>query len=174
MKTVRDEAVKKAREMVRYNMEHYGSCAQSTLLALQDTFGLQDESVLRASTGMTGGVGGMGDACGSLLGAVMFLGQVLGRDRTQVADEEKLGAMMVRVGRLYKWYEKTFGSAGCYDICKSFGGGTFYDRNVPWQKELLEEEGIHEKCTVLAEETVVWVIDNLWDDIVLKQAGKTA
>ncbi len=118
---------------------------------------------------MSGGIGGMNDACGSLLGAVMFLGQVYGRDRSTITDREKLEFMMPFVGRLYKWFQKTFSSATCHDLCKKFAGGVFYDRNVPWQKELAEKAGVHDRCVSLAEETVIWVLENFGDDIKLRQ-----
>ena len=164
MPTTKEEAIKEGRAKARFNMENYGSCAQSTVMALQDVLELKDDAVLKASTSMTGGIGRMRDACGGLLGAAMFLGQIYGRDRANIADKEKLGDLMPHVGKLYKWYEKTFGSATCYDIKTLMGDGVYYDSSVPWQAELAKQEGVDKKCDDLVEETVAWVIDHVWED----------
>lgn len=140
------------------------------MLALQDVLGYGDDAVLKAATAMTGGIGGMRDTCGGLLGAAMFLGQIYGRDRAGITDRDRLTTLMPRVGRLYKWYEKTFGSATCYDIKTIFADGVYYDSSVPWQKELAEKAGVPGKCVDLVAETAAWVVDHVWDDV--HQAGK--
>ncbi|MCJ7605719.1 MAG: C-GCAxxG-C-C family protein [Dehalococcoidales bacterium] len=132
---------------------------------MQDTLGLEDEGVLRASAAMSGGIGGQHDACGGLLGAAMVFGTLYGRDRDSLDDKEKMGELMPRVGKLYKWYEKTFGSATCYDIKTLFGDGVFYDMFVPWQAELAVEAGIPGRCVDLVEETVAYMMDALYDDV---------
>lgn len=135
------------------------------MLALQDVLGLEDDAVLRAAGAMTGGVGGQHDACGGLLGAAMMFGTVYGRDRASMADREKMGELMPRVGKLYKWYEKRYGSATCADICTRFGGGVYYDMGVPWQRELAEEAGVHKQCDGLVADTVAYMVDQLWDQV---------
>ncbi len=135
------------------------------MLALQDVLGLEDDAVLRASTAMTGGIGGMRDACGGLLGAGLIVGQVYGRDRASMAEKSKMGDVMPRVGKLYKWYEQQFGSATCLDIKTGFGGGVYYDSNVPWQQELAKEAGVPGKCVDLVAETVAYLVDQLWDEV---------
>ncbi len=118
---------------------------------------------------MTGGIGGMRDACGGLLGGAMVLGQVYGRDRASIADRDKLKELAPHVGMLYKWYEKMFGSATCYDIKTIMGDGVYYDTSVPWQEELARKEGVAGKCIELAGETAAWVIDHVWDDVMEKK-----
>jgi hypothetical protein len=132
---------------------------------LQDVLGLEDDAVLRASTAMTGGIGGMRDACGGLLGAALMVGQIFGRDRASMTDKSKMGEVMPRVGKLYKWYELQFGSATCLDIKTGFGGGVYYDSNVPWQREMAEEAGVGDKCVDLVADTVAYLVDQLWDEV---------
>jgi C_GCAxxG_C_C family probable redox protein len=157
------EAMKTAREKAGKYMKTCGSCSQSTVLALQDAFGLNDESVLKAAAGLTGGIGGLYETCGSLLGASMMLGVVTGRGYADIEDRAGLGASMAAAGTLYKWYEKEFGSARCREICTKFGGGAFYDRHVPWQAELLEKAGVKEKCDELAQKTAARAAEMIWD-----------
>jgi hypothetical protein len=130
---------------------------------LQDTFGLKDENILKAASGLTGGIGGMHDACGSLLGASLMFGAVFGRGYDGLTNRDNLGESMTAAGKLYKWYEKEFGSPKCFDICTRFGGGAFYDRHIPWQAELAKEAGVHEKCDELAQKTAAKAAEMIWD-----------
>jgi C_GCAxxG_C_C family probable redox protein len=157
------EAVKIAREKAHESMTNIHSCSQSTVLALQEAFGLQDENVLKGSGSLTGGVGGLNETCGSLLGASIMYGVVFGRGYSDLQDKDKLNDSMAETGKLLKWYEKEFGSSRCRDICTRFGGGTFYDRNVPWQFTLMEEAGIHNQCDVLAQKTAARAAEVIWD-----------
>ena len=159
----REEVAKTAREKAREYMTKYGSCSQSTLLALQDTFGMKDDNVFKAAGALTGGIGGMQDACGSLLGASLMFGAALGRGINEFDNKDKLGESMTAAGQLYKWYEKEFSSPACHDIRTKFGGGVYYDMRIPWQAELAKESGIHEKCVELAGKTAARAAEMLWD-----------
>ena len=107
----------------------------------------------------------MRDACGALLGASMILGLKHGRGREEIANREKLTSSYLPVGRLYKWFEKEFGSATCLEVCTRFGGGVFYETQIPWQAELAEEAGVPEKCAELAAKTAARTAEMLWDAI---------
>jgi C_GCAxxG_C_C family probable redox protein len=161
----REEAARTASEKARDYMTKYGSCAQSTILALQDTFEMRDDNVFKAAGVMTGGIGGMADACGSLLGASLMFGQVTGRSINDYSNKDKLGPSMRLTGQLYKWYEKEFGSPTCYDIRTKFGGGVYYEMSVPWQAELAKEARLHEKCTDLAGRTAAKAAEIIWDEL---------
>ncbi len=112
---------------------------------------------------MTGGIGGMRDTCGGLLGAAMMLGSVCGRDRSDMDKKDRLNDTVFRTGKLYKWYEQKYGSTRCYDIKKFFGNGVYYDTNVPWQAEMAKQAGIPGKCSALVEETAEYAIEELWN-----------
>ncbi len=159
----REEAAKTAGGKARDYMTKYGSCAQSTLLALQDTFEMKDDNVFKAAGALTGGIGGMSDACGSLLGATLMFGQVTGRSIDNFSNKDGLMPSMTLAGQLYKWYEKEFGSPTCADIRTRFGGGVSYDMRIPWQAELAKAAGVHEKCVELAGKTAAKAAEMLWD-----------
>jgi hypothetical protein len=130
---------------------------------LQETFNMTDDNVFKAAGTLTGGIGGMNDACGSLLGASLMFGQALGRGINDFASREKLRESIMAAGQLYKWYEKEFGSPTCKDILTAFGGGVYYDFHIPWQAELAKEARVHEKCVTLAEKTAARAAEMLWD-----------
>jgi C_GCAxxG_C_C family probable redox protein len=161
----KDQAIKTARENAHENMGRYGSCSQSTVLALQDTFGLKDDNVFKAASGLTGGIAGLNDVCGALLGSSMMMGVVFGRGEKEAENKDKLMESMMLAGKLYKWYEKEFGSVKCRDICTRFAGGVFYDRNVPWQAELMKEAGVEGKCDELAQKTAAKAAEMIWDGL---------
>jgi C_GCAxxG_C_C family probable redox protein len=130
---------------------------------LQEVFDMRDDNVFKAASGLGGGVGMMGDTCGALLGASMILSLKYGRDREDIGNFEKLKSSGVPVGKLYKWFEKEFGSATCHDIRTRFGGGAFYDFSIPWQRELADEAQIFDKCSVLVGKTAAHVTEMLWE-----------
>lgn len=132
---------------------------------MQDVLGIGDGSVVRASTTMTGGIGGQGNACGSLLGSAMMLGLVYGRDRDSLQDMGKMGNSIGQAARLYEWFEQKFGSPACRDIVTAFGNGVYYDMGVPEQIELAMKAGVLDKCNNLVEETVAYMVDRLYDDV---------
>jgi C_GCAxxG_C_C family probable redox protein len=159
----KEEAAKTAGKKAREYMEKYGSCSQSTLLALQDTFDMKDDSVFKAAGAMTGGIGGMQDACGSLLGASLMFGAALGRGINEYANKEKLGESMMATAQLYKWFEKEFGSPTCKDLKTKFGGGVYYDMHIPWQAELAKQACVHEQCVEMVVKNSTRAAEMLWD-----------
>jgi hypothetical protein len=56
------------------------------------------------------------------------------------------------VTRLAKWFEREFGSIDCSDIRRAFMG-TELNREIPWQKQWLQELGIHEHCSKIVART---------------------
>ena len=126
---------------------------------------MRDDNIFKAASGLAGGVGLMGNVCGSLLGASMMLGMKYGREREEIGNFEKLKSSNVPVGKLYKWFEKEFGSAICHNIRTRFGGGAHYNFEIDWQRELAIAEGIFEKCSDLCSRTAAKAAEMLWDAI---------
>ncbi len=60
--------------------DHYSGCSQAVLGALQTELGIGDAESFRAATSLSGGVARRGETCGALLGALLGLGLVCGRD----------------------------------------------------------------------------------------------
>ena len=135
------------------------------MLALQDALDIRDDNTFRAASGLGGGIGGMNDTCGALLGASMMLGLKCGRGREELDNVDKLHNSGMLVGKLYKWFEKEFGSAKCRDIRTGFGGGAFYDIHIPWQAELAEKAGIFEQCCDLVGKTAARTAEMIFDDV---------
>jgi C_GCAxxG_C_C family probable redox protein len=63
--------------------DHYSGCSQAVLGALQTELGIGNAESFRAATTLSGGVARQGETCGALLGALLGLGLVCGRDDMQ-------------------------------------------------------------------------------------------
>ncbi len=102
--------------------ELYGSCAQGTLLALQEEFHLGDAQTLKAATAMPG-IALRGETCGAVIGSIMALGMALG---TEKHDDFKAVLRATGAARkLCKRFEEAFGSCNCRDVQHRIFGRSF-------------------------------------------------
>ena len=127
----------------------YRGCSQCAIAAIQDTLGIRDDSVFKAGTGLAGGGGltGIG-VCGGYVGGVMVLSQLLGRERSNFADPERVRFKSFALARkLLEEYVRELGSIICRDIQTIRFGRPYYIAD-PEDFEKFEEAGGHEdKCT---------------------------
>jgi C_GCAxxG_C_C family probable redox protein len=99
--------------------EHRLSCSEAALLVINHGFagGLTTEQALCLGSGFGGGVGGTGCVCGSLAGAVMALGLLLGpgsRSGLAKKDFRKL------VGAFHDSFREESGSVCCRDLIADY------------------------------------------------------
>ena len=135
----------------------YRGCAQCSFFAIQDVCCLEGDLIAKASVVLSGGVAGLGSACGALTGASLALGIKYGRDISMLSGPieeaiEQENAALEPIARLGKWFERKFGSIECRDLRKAFLG-TVLSREVPWQQEWLDELGVKEYCGRLVAQT---------------------
>jgi C_GCAxxG_C_C family probable redox protein len=86
------------------------------------------------ASGFGGGIGGSGATCGALVGAVMAVGLVKGRDSTD-GDRAAAGAISRRI---HDAFEEEMGSTACreltgLDLTTSEGAKQFGSGDVPAQ-----------------------------------------
>ena len=74
--------------------------------------GLEDGPVPRMATGFGGGIGGSGATCGALVGAVMAVGLIHGRDSSD-GDRQAATAISQKIHRAF---EEQMGSAACREL----------------------------------------------------------
>ena len=84
--TEESDLVKRVREKACDN-DKYGGCSQAVLEALQKEFGIGSLNTIKSATVLPGGGGWRGETCGALLGALMALGIVVGRDNLENTDK---------------------------------------------------------------------------------------
>ncbi|MFH1090953.1 MAG: C-GCAxxG-C-C family protein [Pseudomonadota bacterium] len=136
----------------------YHGCSQCVLLAIQDVFDLDADLVFKSSSGLAGGIGRMHSVCGALLAGALALGLKYGRERAELADTEKLFKSMEYVEKLYRRFEKEFGSVMCRDIREKLLG-EYIDTKIPEEYQRAVQLGLYEKCSDLASQTARMVAE---------------
>jgi C_GCAxxG_C_C family probable redox protein len=156
------------KEIGRKALEYdkYSGCSQSVLLALQEEFGIGDLESFKAATVLSGGVARMGETCGALLGGLLALGLVVGRE--DITDTQAYRDAMLPSVEIIKEFQlrlqETFGFSEplentiCRDIQKRIYGESYDLTNPVSYKRFLDagghgDEGCPLVCAVAAEVT---------------------
>ena len=115
------QAYAKARQ---YELD-YGCCPQCVLAAVQETVGLVDDQLIKASHGLSGG-GGLGGEglCGALTGGLLALGARYGRDRGKLASGRCINNFK-KAKELTERFRAEFGGVTCRELQRQFTGRTF-------------------------------------------------
>jgi C_GCAxxG_C_C family probable redox protein len=94
-------------------------CAQATFLAIEEVFGLDGGPIAKALTPIPG-IAERGETCGAVVGSLMAIGLVFGRDNME--DWGAWRAALVPSRAFCARFEKEFGSTMCGDLLeKHFG-----------------------------------------------------
>lgn len=141
-----EDLPKRAARLAEILGKEFHGCAQMTLKALQEVFGLTDIEVFKAASPLSGGVARSGEVCGALLGALLFVGAVFGRRKLERTDmsEDYLRAMEVAT-RIYDEFKEEFGTTICMEIHNKFFGRVYNLRDPCEVKEFIES-GAWDKC----------------------------
>ncbi|HNR14216.1 MAG TPA: C-GCAxxG-C-C family protein [Thermodesulfobacteriota bacterium] len=83
-------------------------CSQILLFMGLEAQGKTNEDLIRAMSGLAGGIGFSGDVCGALTGAACLLGLYTGKGKPQ---EEEDAMLIVMVAELMDWFSKEYGQA---------------------------------------------------------------
>jgi len=143
---------------LRYELD-YGCCPQCVLAAVQETVGIIDDATIKASHGLSGGGGLMGQgACGALTGGLMALSAKRGRDRDKLDKGRFIGNF--RKGReLVERFRAEFGGVTCEELQQQFTGRT-YDM---WKAEEYQafSDARGQKCALATATVTKWVVEML-------------
>ena len=157
----------------KYSQE-YKACSQCTLLANQEVFGLGGDDALKAATGFAGGIGRTGSVCGSLIGGVMALGLLYGRDRETMKHpdaelrSQRLKEIESELGTLTKKlrtkFEEEYGSIICDDIETKLFGRSFDKWNPEDRIEKDRMGGHDDKCPTVVGKAARWVAELILEE----------
>ena len=130
------------------NNDRYSGCSQSVLGALQEEFEIGDLESFKSATMLAGGVANRGETCGALIGALMALGLVIGREKME--DEptfsNALDACQDLVERFKEGLQRHFGferkleNTLCKDIQERIYGRFFRERDEKGLRDEKEEQ----------------------------------
>jgi len=127
---------------------------------------LKDEALLKASGALTGGIGGLADTCGSMIGVTLVIGSVCGRGR-QDGDKgmAKLGESVRQAADFFIWFKGEKDTVNCREITTRHGNGTFYNFGDPEQAKAAWDAGVTQKCIELVQDNVTEAAEILWDEL---------
>lgn len=122
-------------------MEFFG-CTQAVLATLHEKLDVGDRSVFKAGSALAGGVARHGETCGALLGAIMAIGSLIGRER--LADIEQLRTSMEPAERVYNLFHERIGHTICSEIHR-IRFGKAYRLFIPEEREAFHNMGGHSR-----------------------------
>lgn len=149
------EAYKKA---LQYELD-YGCCPQCVLATVQETVGFIDDKTIKASHGLSGGGGLMGQgACGALTGGLMALSAKRGRDRDKL-DKGRFISNFKKGRELVERFRTEFGGVTCEELQQQFTGRTYDMWNEDEYKAFDKARG--NKCAHATGTVTKWLIEML-------------
>jgi C_GCAxxG_C_C family probable redox protein len=102
--------------------------------------GVGSKEVLKAGSGLAGGVARRGETCGALTGAIMALSSIVGREKLE--DIEQYRKAMEVAGRVYDLFNEKVGHTLCWEIHK-IRYGKVYRLYIPEERDAFHEMGGH-------------------------------
>jgi len=141
----REEIYRQLEQKVKEYLEISGNCAQTSFLTLQEQFGLDDGSILKALT-VFPGIALRGETCGAVVGSLMAISLVYGRERL---DDWEGYIRSLRPGRKFcRNFEKELGSTMCGDILESIFGKR-YNLADPAEAAEWQKANAEGKCSAV-------------------------
>jgi C_GCAxxG_C_C family probable redox protein len=94
--------------------DNYYGCAESTLVALQTIFGLENPGDSSAAMALNGGIAYSGGMCGAISGAAMALGRLAELRLVDHQDAKRTARRLTQ--QLIADFEAEFSSSNCRDL----------------------------------------------------------
>ncbi len=116
-----DRTIERAQK-VKQLLTRSGNCAQTSFAVLQDEFNLDGKQILRALTPFPG-IALRGETCGAVIGCLMAIGLVYGRENLD--DWKEYLASLPPSRRFCRQFESQNGSTACSAILEAKLGRKF-------------------------------------------------
>lgn len=151
-----DLGEKAYQKAVKYEID-YGCCPQCVLATVQETVGVIDDQTIKASHGLSGGGGLLGQGtCGALTGGLMALSAKKGRDRNKL-EKGKFINNFKNGKALVEKFKEEFGGITCEDLQKQFTGRTYDMWDADQYQQFDKDRG--NQCAHATGTVTRWVID---------------
>jgi C_GCAxxG_C_C family probable redox protein len=134
-----------------------GNCAQSSFAVLAEHLGIDAAGTLKALTPFPG-IALRGETCGAVVGSVMAIGMVLGRDRLD--DYPGMRPSLAVARRFCRSFENQFGGTACQEVLQQGLGDTFDLASTEGVAAYLGAGG-HEHCSIVVAHSVQTAADML-------------
>jgi len=150
-----EQAYEKA---LKYELD-YGCCPQCVLATVQETVGIVDDQTVKASHGLSGGGGLLGEGvCGALTGGLLALSAKYGRDRDKL-DKGRCIHNFQKAKELTERFRQEFGGLTCKELQQQFTGRTYDMWNAAEYKAFDQSRG--NKCAHATGTVTKWVVEML-------------
>lgn len=137
----------------------YGCCPQCVLATVQETVGYVDDNTIKASHGLSGGCGLMGQgACGALTGGLMAISAKFGRERDKLDSGRGINNFK-KSKDLVERFRDEFGGITCEELQKQFTGRTYDMWNADEYKAFSDARG--NQCAHATALVTKWVVEIL-------------
>jgi len=117
--TTQADRLNKLTDKVGKSLDRSQNCAQTSFAVLQDEFDLDGESILKALTPFPG-IALRGETCGAIIGCMMAIGLVYGRDNLN--DWKGYLKSLPPSRRFCRRFEEENGSIFCADLLEKHLG----------------------------------------------------
>lgn len=142
----------------KYDLD-YGCCPQCVLAAVQETVGIIDDQTVKASHGLSGGGGLLGEGvCGALSGGLLALSAKYGRDRDKLDAGRYIGNFQ-KARELTERFRQEFGGLTCKDLQQRFTGRTYDMWSAAEYKAFGDARG--DQCAHATGTVTKWVVEML-------------
>jgi C_GCAxxG_C_C family probable redox protein len=154
-KALADQAYEKA---MNYELA-YGCCPQCVLATVQETVGLIDDQTIKASHGLSGGCGLLGDGmCGALVGGLMALSAKHGRDRDKLDKGRCINNFKI-AKNLADRFREEFGGVTCRELQYAFTGRSYDMWDAEQYQAFSAARG--KRCAQATGTVTKWVVEAL-------------
>ncbi|MBT8369650.1 MAG: C-GCAxxG-C-C family protein [Deltaproteobacteria bacterium] len=116
-------------------------------MALQKQFGLENGAIIKALTAFPGGIALRGETCGVVIGCIMALGLVYGREKMD--DLQGYFDVLPKAGEFCHRFAKELGGTTCRDIAKSDLRKWYNQEELHEAWKLREVSGIKHRAKVV-------------------------
>ena len=160
--TEKGQLIEKARKLGLEYLPKYGGCAQTTLLAVAETLGMEvPDNVFKSMLGLSGLTGG----CGGICGATAAIGLRYGINREEYLKDSEMRdqiteKIMQTVRIVRDRMSETYGGYLCCDIQRKLYGRS-YDFIIPEEMEAYSKEPVYERCSNVTEDAAGWTVEAL-------------
>ena len=143
---------------LQYELD-YGCCPQCVLATVQETNGFIDDNTIKASHGLSGGGGLLGQGtCGALTGGLMAISAKYGRERHKL-DSGRCINNFKKSKTLVDRFREEFGGITCQELQQQFTGRTYDMWNAEDYQAFSDARG--QQCAHATALVTQWVVEVL-------------
>ena len=159
----KSDIIQRARTKALEN-DKFSGCSQSVLGSLQEVLEIGNMESFKAATVLSGGLARRGETCGAIIGALLALGLVIGREKMEDTDRyraamepawEIIDGFKAELGKQFGFKEELKGTL-CGEIQEKVFGRSFDNATEEGYKAFLAAGGHSDKgcpkvCAIAAQ-----------------------